>query len=96
MKGIRRPGENRDAVLALRDVIRAHFALGDAAVIVVAQLNCQTPGCPPVETLANFWDAAGERYRLRFFMPVAQVTPEDLPPRWLLPGLRDDGLGECC
>ncbi|NUB45847.1 hypothetical protein GEU84_015725 [Fertoebacter nigrum] len=95
MKWMRKPGEHAPAVAALRALLRNHFALGDAAVIVVAQLNCQVPGCPPVETLATFWDAAGERHRLRFFVPVADVTPADLPPRWYLPALRDDGIEDC-
>lgn len=77
---------------------RARFALADEAVILVAEVNCKIPGCPPVETVVAFWNDENTRYRFKLFTPVAEVKQEDLPPTWLLPGLIDYGdLGcDCC
>ena len=36
------------------------------------------------------------RYRLKIFLPVAEVMDKDLPVAWLLPALVDTGEGECC
>jgi nitrate reductase delta subunit len=54
------------------------------------------PGYPPRETTVLFWTDPGTRHRLRLFKAAEAVTEEDLPVRWLLPTLVDDGDGECC
>ncbi|HWL59010.1 MAG TPA: hypothetical protein VNQ78_20355 [Paracoccus sp. (in: a-proteobacteria)] len=92
---MRRPGAGAIAAAQVEAMVRERFALAETVVMVVAELSCQTPGCPPVETAIAFWDEAGQPYRIRIFKPVAEVTEDDLPPRWLLPGLIDEGEG-CC
>lgn len=92
---MRRPGAGAEAAARAEAWLRARFALGPGVTVVVAELACKTPGCPPVETVLAFWDEAGQPYRLRLFKPLAEVTEEDLPPRWLLPALKDEGEG-CC
>ena len=93
--GMRRPGAQAAAAARVEAAVRERFALSGTLAVMVAELNCKTPGCPPVETAIAFWDAAGQAYRLRIFRPVAEVSQDDLPPRWLLPGLKDEGEG-CC
>ncbi|MBD3763436.1 MAG: hypothetical protein IE927_01515 [Rhodobacterales bacterium] len=76
-------------------LLRDRFALGSDWVVAVSELRCQTPGCPPVETVALMWDPAGAPYRLRLFRPLAAVTDDDLPPRWYLPALAAEGDADC-
>jgi nitrate reductase delta subunit len=80
----------------VRDLVRARFGLGDAAVLV-AEIACAVPGCPPVETVIAFW-AENRRHHFKVFKPVAAVTADDLPPRWFLPALAvpDDFQCDCC
>jgi len=82
----------------IRNWVRERFDLPAECVVVVAEMECQTPGCPPIETGIAFWGPDGTRYRLKIFKPEAQVTPDDLPLKWLLPALEDYGdLGcGCC
>lgn len=70
----------------------------DGATVMVAEINCQVPGCPPIETVIAFWSDPETRYRIKIFKPVADVTEDDLPVSWLLPALLDeDDLGcDCC
>ncbi|MFM1815073.1 MAG: hypothetical protein RLZ98_1768 [Pseudomonadota bacterium] len=75
--------------------VRARFALPAEAVVLVSEVSCQLPGCPPVETMVVIWTDADTRYRTKFFKPVAEVTEEDLPPKWYLPALYDDGTIWC-
>lgn len=77
---------------------RERFNMSDDAVIMVAEVNCKIPGCPPVETVVAFWNDENLRYRFKLFTPVAEVCREDLPISWLLPALIDYGdLGcDCC
>ncbi|MEX1215528.1 hypothetical protein [Saccharospirillum sp.] len=77
---------------------RSRFELNGEAVVVVAEVRCQVPGCPPIETIVAFWLTSGPRYRFKVFKPLAEVIESDIPVKWLLPALEDAGdLGcDCC
>jgi nitrate reductase delta subunit len=81
----------------VRDWTRARFALPEDATIVVTELACAVPGCPPLDTVVVFWTARG-RHHFKVFKPVAEVVPDDLPPPWMKYALLDiEGIGcECC
>jgi len=88
--------EHVAALDRVREWVRARFALGDAAILV-AEVACAVPGCPPIETVIAFWSDE-KRYHFKVFKPVAEVSEDDLPPRWLKPALAvsDDIWCECC
>jgi nitrate reductase delta subunit len=92
----RKPPEHA-AAEQVRAWTRARFGLPGDAVIMVAQLTCAVPGCPPLETVIAFW-IEGARHHFKVFKPVAEVAEDDLPPAWLKNALADqDGIGcECC
>jgi nitrate reductase delta subunit len=77
---------------------RERFALAGDATVVVAEVACSLPGCPPVETVVVFWGEGGTRHQFKLFKPIVEVVEDDLPPRWLKRALVVDewaGL-ECC
>lgn len=80
----------------VREWVRERFALDDAAILV-AEVACATPGCPPIETVIAFWHAE-RRHHYKVFKPVADVTEEDLPPRWFIGALAvpDEFACDCC
>ena len=49
--------------------------------ILVAEVACAVPGCPPIETVIAFWSEE-RRHHFKVFKPVAEVTEDDLPPYW--------------
>jgi nitrate reductase delta subunit len=61
----------------VRTWAREHFNLGDEETIMVSELPCSDPGCPPVETHLVFWTQAGRR-QFKVFKPLAEVVPDDL------------------
>ena len=61
----------------VRTWAREHFNLGDDETIMVSELPCSDPGCPPVETHLVFWTQAGRR-QFKVFKPLAEVVPDDL------------------
>jgi len=61
----------------VRTWAREHFNLGDDESIMVSELPCSDPGCPPVETHLVFWTQAG-RHQFKVFKPLAEVVPDDL------------------
>jgi hypothetical protein len=93
--------KNSDQAAALERVkawTRARFGLCDDATILVSEVACALPGCPPLHTVIAFWSEEAKRHQLKLFKPVTQVIPDDLPPAWMKPALvAIDGIGdECC
>ena len=66
----------------VRDWTRARFALTDDETIMVSEVACRVPGCPPVETHLVFWTAAG-RHHFKIFKPLTDVIEDDLPPAFM-------------
>ena len=75
--------EHIAALEALRGWTRAQFSLSVEGSVLVAEVACGLPGCPPLETVVAFWNEAGERHQFKIFKPVEEVGPDDLPPRWM-------------
>ena len=61
----------------VRTWTREHFNLGEEETIMVSELPCSDPGCPPVETNVVFWTQAGRR-QFKVYKPLAEVVPDDL------------------
>jgi nitrate reductase delta subunit len=93
----RKPPDHAAAAEQVRAWTRERFALPDDAVVMVAEVTCAVPGCPPLETVIAFW-IEGARHHFKVFKPVAEVGPDNLPPAWLKNALADqEGFGcECC
>jgi nitrate reductase molybdenum cofactor assembly chaperone NarJ/NarW len=61
----------------VRTWTREHFNLGEEETIMVSELPCSDPGCPPVETHLVFWTQGG-RHQFKVYKPLAEVVPDDL------------------
>ena len=61
----------------VRTWARQHFDLPEDETIMVSELPCSDPGCPPVETHLVFWKQGG-RHQFKVFKPLAEVVPDDL------------------
>jgi len=77
---------------------RERFRLPHDAAILVAEVTCALPGCPPLETAVAFWTGTDQRHQFKVFKPVEQVVADDLPPSWMKNALVVvEGIGfECC
>jgi hypothetical protein len=94
---IKKSSEHSAALDRVREWVRARFRLTDDTAILVAEVACAIPGCPPIETVIAFWNDE-RRHHFKIFKPVAKVVEDDLPPRWLRPALAvpDDFVCDCC
>jgi nitrate reductase delta subunit len=94
------PQNGAERLLALDRIAaqtRRRFNLGPEAVVLIAELACTLPGCPPVDTVVVFWSPQGVRHRFKIFKPLLQVTEEDLPYDWLMRSLAaPEGFDEDC
>lgn len=56
---------------------RERFNLDEDETIMVSELPCSDPGCPPVETHVVFWTQSG-RQHFKVYKPLAEVAADDL------------------
>jgi nitrate reductase delta subunit len=77
---------------------RERFNLTNENTVLVSEVSCGLPGCPPLETVVVFWTAADRRHQFKVFKPVAELIIDDLPPAWLRDALTasESDLPECC
>jgi hypothetical protein len=92
----RRPGR-ADASARIRGWVRRRFTLTDETTILVAEIACAIPGCPPLETVVVFWTGAG-RHHFKVFKPVSEIAEDDLPPAFMKNAIvAVEGLDcDCC
>ncbi len=87
----------RAALDRVRQWTRQRFQLPEEAAILVAEVACGLPGCPPVETVVAFW-VGDRRHQFKVFKPAPDVVCDDLPFAWLKGALAvPQGAGcDCC
>ena len=75
-----------DHVLALDRVTawtRERFGLSPDVVIMVSEVACALPGCPPLETIVVFWTENQTRHHFKLFKRAVDVVIDDLPFAWM-------------
>jgi hypothetical protein len=94
---IKKSAVNAGASDRLRDWTRTRFALTEEETVMVSEVACAAPGCPPIETHLVFWTARG-RHHFKIFKPLAEVAEDDLPPAFMKNALivLDDAEIDCC
>jgi hypothetical protein len=94
---IKKSPDHAAALARVREWTRARFTLADDAAILVAEVACMLPGCPPLETVVAFWTDE-RRHHFKIFKPVADVVEGDLPFAWLKDSLvvLDGFECDCC
>jgi len=97
-RGFRKRSPLRLQVLdRVREWTRLRFTLSDDTAILVSEIACALPGCPPLETVIAFWEDE-QRYHFKIFKPVAEVVTDDLPFAWQKDSLAVpvDFVCDCC
>jgi hypothetical protein len=94
---LKRSATRNEDLARVRAWTRERFTLAADAAILVSEVACRVPGCPPLETVVVFW--IGEtRHHFKFFKPARDVAFGDFPPAWLRNTLAvPDGIEcDCC
>ena len=95
--GTKKGPEHLAALERVREWTRERFKLSAEAAILVSEIVCKLPGCPPLETAVVFWE--GEtRHHFKLFKPVEEVAYDNLPYAWMKESLiLPEGFGcDCC
>ena len=98
IRSLRKSPEQQEALARVREWTRERFGLPAEAVILVAEVACGLPGCPPLETVVAFWTEDTKRHCFKVFKPVREVVGDDLPFAWQKESLAvPEGFGcDCC
>jgi hypothetical protein len=83
LRSFKKGAVDRGALRRVKAWTRARFKLPEDAAVLVTEIACAVPGCPPLETVVAFWTEGEERRHFKVFKPVAEVAEEDLPPSWM-------------
>jgi nitrate reductase delta subunit len=85
------------ALEQVRDWVRERFKLAPETAILVSEVACNLPGCPPLETIVAFWENE-QRHHFKLLKRVEEVTYDNLPYAWMKDDLVvPEGFGcECC
>jgi hypothetical protein len=75
--------EYLQALDRVKEWTRVRFKLPQDAAILVTEVACALPGCPPLETVVAFWTDADRRHHFKVFKPLADVVEDDLPPAFM-------------
>ncbi|MCW6004442.1 hypothetical protein K1W54_07570 [Micromonospora sp. CPCC 205371] len=68
----------RTDTAALKAAVRDVLSLDDSDTVVIQQLACAEPGCPPVETVVAVLSATEAPRRWTIHKPTADVTGDDI------------------
>jgi hypothetical protein len=82
MLGFTKKVPDGSALDRVRQWTRARFKLAGDDTIMVSEIACGVPGCPPIETHVAFWTDAG-RHHFKIFKPLAEAAEDDLPPAFM-------------
>jgi hypothetical protein len=78
MFGPRNDERRSAAIRALKAAARTLFEAGDDDAVVVNELSCTEPGCPPIETVVALLRAGCEPRQVKVHKPAVEVTEDDL------------------
>jgi hypothetical protein len=98
LRSYKKRPEHVAALDRVREWTRARFKLTEDAAILVTEVSCALPGCPPLETVVAFWTENDTRHHFKLFKRVDEVVADDLPPSWMknaLIAIEGSDL-ECC
>jgi nitrate reductase delta subunit len=93
----RKSAGHLEALERVREWTRQRFKLSAETAILVSEVACNLPGCPPLETVVAFWED-DKRHHFKLFKAVEEVTSDNLPYVWMKESLIvPEGFGcECC
>lgn len=57
---------------------RGAFALDDDAMVMVSEVRCTEPGCPPLETVIATLAGPGQTKTVKIHKAIAEMTRDDV------------------
>lgn len=71
------PRSAASAIAALKRWVRDTLVLTDDETVMVTELTCREPGCPPIETVVAVLRGPGHTWQYKVHAPVVAWTDAD-------------------
>jgi hypothetical protein len=78
MFGTKNDDKRSAAIKSIKAVARLLFKANEDDAVVVNELRCTEPGCPPIETVVALLRAGCEPRQVKVHKPAVEVTEDDL------------------
>jgi hypothetical protein len=88
--------ETAEAIVSIQAWTRHRFKLDSTAAVLVSEVACRVPGCPPLETVVAFWTGDDSRHQFRLLKPLADVRYDDIGWLFGTPTAHDASTWSCC
>jgi hypothetical protein len=62
----------------IKEWVSRHFELPQSATVIVSELRCPEPGCPPLETVIALFHEDGRSTQRKLHKALAEVTETDV------------------
>jgi len=85
-----------EAIASIQVWTRQRFKLDPAAAVLVSEVVCRMPGCPPLETVVAFWTEDDSRHQFRLLKPLSDVRYDDIGWLFGTPSVHDPSIWSCC
>jgi hypothetical protein len=72
------PGTGGATARQIKDWVREQLALGEEVTILVSELACSEPGCPPIETVIALFRGREDTTKYTIHRPSAEITRADI------------------
>jgi hypothetical protein len=72
----------------IKEWVKSVFQLDESITVMVTELQCTEPGCPPLETVIAIMDRPGMPRQYKLHKAIAEVTLADIE------GLREDRFSQ--
>jgi hypothetical protein len=72
------PGRVPGQTARIKAWVSEAFGVADTATVLVTELRCSEPGCPPLETVIALLGASGPAKQYKLHKAVAEVTEADV------------------
>ena len=72
------PALSDAAIDRIKGWVQWYWRLDDSTVVMVTQLRCHEPGCPPVETVIALLPMAGVRWQTKLHKAPEEVSEADI------------------
>ena len=80
MFGVKTSGDTQktNKVSEVRSWVHELLAVPSDATVMVTELTCSEPGCPPVETVVAILGEGGRTRRAKIPRPLSEVARDDI------------------
>lgn len=86
--------ETVETQMRVREWAEARFLPADDDIVMVTEIACGQPGCPPLETVIALMRTGRAPVKFKLYKALAEVTEDDVrrlgKPGWTM---RDEGRG---